>query len=82
MKPLLKVSAIVVVIACYITMLITFAFAYLNSSKSILVTVNTYGEANIECVLLLVSAPICIKYFVESMRDIKHFVESTRDVKQ
>ena len=51
MRPVFKVYALCVVAACYITMLITFAYAYLNGMQT-LVTINSVGEANLELVLL------------------------------
>lgn len=41
----------------YIVMLITFATAYLNHNE-VLVTLNQYGEANLEAAILLATLPI------------------------
>ena len=51
MRPVFKAYALCMVAACYITMLITFAYAYLNDMQT-LVTINSVGEANLELVML------------------------------
>jgi hypothetical protein len=39
---------------------LTFLTAYFSPSKSVLITVNTVGEANIEAISLLIIVPLCI----------------------
>jgi len=49
-----KAYVVCIVLTCYITILLTFASAYLNGMQT-LVTINDYGEANIEALMLGVS---------------------------
>ena len=49
----------------HIVLLITFISAYLTTTKSTLVRVNAYGEANYELILLFLLVPfflICLIY--------------------
>ena len=60
MNKLYKVTALITLVATYVTILLTFLTAYLHPSKSVLVTINTMGEANIEFALLALTIPaIC-----------------------
>jgi len=65
-------------------MFITFLDAYLHYSKSTLVTINTYGEANLELGLFIVSLPFVLlgskdylEYIIENIR----LKENKKDVK-
>ena len=60
MNPWLRIYGYVVALSCYITVLLTFVTAYFNNMRT-LVTINDYGEANIEAVILLTSIPIILK---------------------
>ena len=44
--------SVATVSAGFLVLLYTFILAYTNTTKSVLVTINEYGEANIEIVLL------------------------------
>jgi len=47
---------------------ITFLVAYISPSKSVTVTINTIGEANIELVLLAIIVPISISALIIYLR--------------
>ena len=55
-------------IATYFTCLLTFMAAYIYPTKSVIVTINSYGEANIELILLLVTLPIVIRYVIKEIK--------------
>ena len=57
MKLFYKILAFATLGATYVTILITFLVAYLSPSKTVLVTINTFGEANIELVFLVLTIP-------------------------
>ena len=54
-------AAITVMLACYVTVLLTFAFALLHGNQ-VLVTIDSYGEANLEAIILLISIPVVVRY--------------------
>ena len=51
-----------ILLTTYVTVLLTFTVAYLDPTKSTLVTINSYNEANIELILLLFSAPSVYRF--------------------
>ena len=74
MNVLLRLWVYIVVLACYITVLITFTYAYLNDMR-VLITINDYGEAVPELILLASSIPIVLKEICDI---VKHDDEDDR----
>ena len=62
-KDFIKVIGLGTVLAVYIRLLWTFLLAYFHPTKQVLISSNTYGEANIEAIMLLVTLP-CVIYFI------------------
>ena len=46
-----------IMVASYIGLYLIFLAAYLNPKMSVLITINTIGEANFELIMLTLSAP-------------------------
>ena len=67
MSKLGKLYVICVGLTCYVTILITFMTAYLNDMRT-LVTINNYGEANAELLLLGSSFILLIYYLAQYLR--------------
>ena len=63
-----KIVGVTVLAATYVTCLLTFIVAYIHPSKSTLVTINSYNEANIELILLLATLPIVFSYIVKEIK--------------
>ena len=57
----------IAVFAAYLCMVSTFLVAYVHPSRSALVAVNGFGEANLELLLILVSLPAAARFLVSSM---------------
>jgi len=55
-----KIVFLVSGLTSYFVMFITFLDAYFNYSKSTLVTINTFGEANLELGLFIVAFPFVL----------------------
>ena len=68
-KFLEKSTGIIILSSTYTSCLYAFINAYFSQSKSTLITINSYGEANIELILLLVTLPLVLKYIVKEIRD-------------
>ena len=64
MNKWLKVYAGIVVVSCYVNTLLTFTAAYFNNMQ-ILVTINDYGEANLELLVLGSSFLIMAKWVIQ-----------------
>ena len=47
----------VTALSTYLTLFYTFIYAYMSESKSVVVTINEYGEANLEFLMLMVALP-------------------------
>ena len=52
LKQFIKIYAMGSMLGAAITMFITFFIAFFSKHKAVLVNINTYGEANIEFILL------------------------------
>lgn len=61
MNKLLKFYAVLVVASCYVSVLGAYTVAYFND-VNVLITINDYGEANIENVMLAASLVIFLKW--------------------
>ena len=57
----------IAVFAAYLCMVSTFLVAYVHPSRSALVAVNTFKEANLELLLILVSLPAAARFIVRSL---------------
>ena len=68
-KFLKKYTGITILSATYPACLYAFLNAYFSSSKSTLVTINSYNEANIELILLLVTLPMVLRYIIKEIRE-------------
>jgi len=66
-KFVLLIISSVVLIASYVMLLCTFFTAYLNPNKTVHISVNNIGEANVEFLLLLLTIP-CIIYYLRCFR--------------
>jgi len=55
-------------------LLTTWIFAYLNPSKSILVTINAMGEAIPELIVWIIITPICIYGFYLNLKYLKNCI--------
>ena len=71
MSKLVKLAAIIVLASCYITMLASFAKAYMGPLKLFKIGINIYGEANLEATILLLSFPLCVKYLWEQLKSLR-----------
>jgi len=69
MRLIERLAAVTVLTATYLTILLTFAVAYLDPYKRTLVTIDTYHEANIELALLLLTLPLVLRYIYLSLCD-------------
>ena len=79
-----KIVFLVSGLTSYLVMFITFLDAYLHYSKSTLVTINTYGEANLELGLFIVSLPFVLlgsKDYLEYIIENIQLKENKKDVK-
>ena len=57
----------IAVFAAYMCMVFTFLIAYLHPSRSALVAVNGFNEANLELLLILLSLPATAQFLISSM---------------
>ncbi|MFH2111188.1 MAG: hypothetical protein ABIJ47_08025 [Candidatus Bathyarchaeota archaeon] len=57
----------IAVFAAYLCMVFTFLVAYLHPTRSALVAVNGFNEANLELLLILVSLPAAAQFLFSSM---------------
>jgi len=57
----------IAVFAAYLCMVFTFLAAYVHPSRSALVAVNTFKEANLELLLILASLPAAARFIVRSL---------------
>ena len=57
-----RLTAVLVVSACYLSALVVFLVAYLKPDKVLRIGVNVYGEANLELAILLLTLPLCAPY--------------------
>lgn len=60
-------------LASHLTMFFTFIAAYTTQNKAVRVTINEYGEANLELVLHIITtilALVMVPYIVKRERDI------------
>jgi H+/Cl- antiporter ClcA len=57
----------IAVFAAYLCMVSTFAVAYLHPSRSALVAVDAFNEANLELLLILASLPAAARFIVRSL---------------
>jgi len=63
----LRLWATAILLGCYTTLVIIFLFAYTHGMQ-VLVTINDYGEANIELLLLISAIPLVIEYALENIK--------------
>ena len=56
MKQYIKLIGITLLLATFLAFVYVFLTAYSNPSKTVLVTINTIGEANSELLLLIITA--------------------------
>ena len=59
-KRLAHISVLIgltVLVASYLTVIATFAFAYFSEEKRVIVDINTMGEAKIEALIFIVTSP-------------------------
>ena len=61
------VMSSIILVASYLIMLYTFFAAYLSPIKTVVVNINSLGEANIEMFFLLASIP-CVIYYLGKLR--------------
>ncbi len=52
-------------IGTYLILVATVITAYLNPAKTILISINKYGEAHIDILLLIITFPFVIAYINE-----------------
>ena len=64
----LKTLGMVGLLTNAIIIMIAFGIAYLQPEKAVLVTINQFGEANLELVGLIVMLPLMILVFVDYIR--------------
>ena len=67
LRQLLIVFSIAVLLGCYLTVLITFSMAYLTPEKAILISINNWGEAAVEIILLLMAAPFLGMFLLKNL---------------
>lgn len=72
MNKYIELFGIVNILSICTLMFITFLMAYFNPTKSVLVSINNYHEANIELVLLLISMPIVYTICCKRLKEIKN----------
>lgn len=71
LKQMVLLLALSFLFASYILELITFGSAYQNSNKKVIVSINKYGEANFELILLFISVPVAVFSFYPLIKLIK-----------
>ena len=71
MSKLSKLVALIVLAACYVTLLGSFTRAYISPLKLFKIGINIYGEANLEAAILLLSFPLCVKYLWEQLKSLR-----------
>ena len=59
-KEHIKIIGLSIMLGCTFVLMLTFFMAFASPDKSILVTINTYGEANLEFIMLLFAIPIIL----------------------
>lgn len=59
---LARIYGVSVVVLSYLVLFSTFLAAYFYPSKTVTITINTFGEANLELALLILAAP-CVFLF-------------------
>jgi energy-coupling factor transporter transmembrane protein EcfT len=59
-----------------IVMIMTFMIAYFNPSKSVLVTINTYNEANFEFWMIMVCVPFTIYFVINTYKNFRNEVKT------
>jgi len=69
----LKTWIMAILLACYTTLLIMFIYAYTHGMQ-VLITINEYGEAQIEILILVFSFPLVLKYVVEMVQSTRGLV--------
>lgn len=65
-----KLYSLIILTATYLSLCFSFLVAYLHPSKSVLIKINSFNEANFEFVLLLVSFPVTLWYLYTEFREI------------
>ena len=70
MRKWVELTAIIMMSACYVTMLTIFAVAYFDLNKVITIGIDVYGEAHLEALILLISTPLCVKYLLEQLKSL------------
>jgi len=68
-KFLEKSTGIIILTSTYIACLYAFLNAYFSQSKSTIITINSYGEANIELILILVTLPVVCLYLYNQIKE-------------
>ena len=61
LKDIAEIYGKIIILACVVCLYIIFFVAYFLNDKTVLVTINTYNEAHIELVMLILALP-CILY--------------------
>ena len=57
LDPLSRIISWIIMVTSYIVLYLTFIVAYISPNMRVLVTINTYGEANLELILLTLAIP-------------------------
>jgi len=61
-----------VLLATYLTVLVTFLYAYMSEDKRIVIEINTFGEARLEFAILVVSLPVVVYTYLKTISIIQH----------
>ena len=71
-RSMARFVALVMLFTAYITMTLTFAVAYFTDAKVVLVTINSYGEAFMEAVILVVTFIPVALFALETAKGLAH----------
>jgi hypothetical protein len=67
---LISILAYTIGLCLSVVLIITFIAAYFSGEMSVMVTINTYGEAYVEFVFLIICIPLLCKGFLINIRRI------------
>ncbi len=65
-------------LSSFIMMSITFIFAYLNASKSILISIDYYSEAFLELIFIIILGNIIIILYLINMAQRKYIIKENK----
>jgi len=71
-----KFFSLIMLTTSYIVVLLTFLTAYVSNMR-VLITVNSYGEANVELIIFVCSLPPVTQYLIKETLNLIRDMETT-----